>query len=596
MRYLSFFFAPFLLSFIFTPVVRVAAARFGIVARPKEDRWHKKVIPLLGGAAIFASFLASYLFLLPRDLISAGFVIGVSSIFILGLIDDVKRLSPQNKLLGQIICASLAVVFGINIKLIPFPVIAVPLTILWLVTIANSFNLLDNMDGLSCGVGLIASMTLFVCSLLLKNDAVAFASLILVGAAAGFLPYNFYPARIFMGDCGAMFIGFCLACLAVQGTWKQASNLFMVLFMPVLALAVPIFDTAFVTITRKMDGVSIVRGGKDHTSHRLVFLGLNERRAVVILYVISAIFGLAALASLYLKVYASALIIAVLLIVFFAFGIFLGNSAPFGRMPSRRPNEDISYYKDETALVEAVVRYKRVIFEILCDLCLICIAYLASYVLRYEGVIDNYNFSLIARSLPIIIVIKLSAFFVMGVYGSIWRYIGLSGIMDIVKGVVAGSSVSVVVLLILFRFQGFSRMIFVLDAMILFILMAAVRVAFRLFREHFFVSFDKKGRRVLIAGAGDTGDAFLREIRKNKTLNYRPVGFIDDDLKKVGRKIQGVKVMGTRTAIPCIVKDKQIDEIIIAMPSADRKTIDNIAAICKESAVEYREISGIYWK
>jgi UDP-GlcNAc:undecaprenyl-phosphate GlcNAc-1-phosphate transferase len=596
MKYFMLFIVPFLLSLALTPLVKFIATKVGIVAKPKEDRWHNKVVPLLGGVSIYVSFLVGYLLFLPKASMPLGLIVGVTSIFILGLIDDIKGLSPQNKIIGQIICASLAIMFGVIIKIIEIPVVAIPLTILWMVGIANAFNLLDNMDGLSSGVAVIATTTLFVCSLLLKNYEVAAASLVLIGATLGFLPYNFYPAKIFMGDCGAMFIGFTLACLTVEGTWKQASNLFIVLFTPVLALAVPIFDTVFVTITRKIDGVSIAKGGKDHTSHRLVFLGLPERKAVIILYVISAAFGLAALASLYLKIYISAVMIALLLISFFAFGIFLSQSSSFKRGPVKVKDEEVPYYKDETALVDALIQYKRVILEILCDLCLICIAYLSSYIIRYEGVIDSYNFGLIAKSLPIIIALKLGAFFVTGIYGNFWRYFGLSELLDIAKGIFVGSIASVSVLLVVFRFKGFSRMIFLLDAMILLILMAGVRIAFRLFREHLFVSFETRGRKILIAGAGDTGDAFLREIRKNKGLNYRPVGFIDDDFAKLGRRIQGVKVLGTRTDIPGLVKEKEIDEIIIAMPSVDRKTIENIAAICRESGVAYREISGIFWK
>ena len=596
MKYLIFFIVPFLLSVLLTPLVKVIASKLGIVARPKEDRWHKKVVPLLGGTSIYVSFLISWLLFLPKSSMPLGLIVGATSIFILGLIDDIKGLSPQNKIIGQIVCASLAVIFGVIIKIIPLPIVAIPLTILWIVGIANAFNLLDNMDGLSNGVAVIAAMTLFVCSLMLKNYEIANASLILAGATLGFLPYNFYPAKIFMGDCGAMFIGFALACLTIEGTWKQASNLFIVLFTPVLALAVPIFDTVFVTITRKIDGISIAKGGKDHTSHRLVFLGLPEKKAVIILYVISVLFGLAALASLYLKIYISAVIIALLLISFFAFGIFLNQSGSFKREPVKAKDEEVPYYKDETALADALIQYKRVILEILCDLCLICIAYLSSYIIRYEGVVNSYNFGLIAMSLPIIIAVKLSAFYVMGVYGNIWRYFGLRELLDIAKGIFVGSIASVMVLLIAFRFGGFSRMIFLLDAMILLILMSGVRIAFRLFREHLFVSFETRGRKILIAGAGDTGDAFLREIRKNRNLNYSPIGFIDDDLAKLGRRIQGIKVLGTRTDIHGLVKEKAIDEIVIAMPSVDRKTIENIEAICRESGVAYREISGIFWK
>ncbi len=594
MKYLVLFSAAFCISFFLTPAVKAVAKRLGIVARPKEDRWHKDVIPLLGGVSLYAAFLIPYLIFVRKAGDPIGLVIGVTAIFILGLIDDIIGLTPQAKIVGQIICASLAIIFGVVINIIPFAAFAIPLTILWIVGISNSFNLLDNMDGLSCGVAAIASLVLFLCSLLLHNYEVALISLVLSGAALGFLPHNIYPAKIFMGDCGAMFLGFTLASLAIAGTWKQASNLFIVLLMPILALAVPIFDTAFVAITRKMDGRALAKGGKDHASHRLVFLGLPEKKAVLTLYAISIVFGLAALASLYLKIYVSAIIITLLLISFFAFGTFLGRSLPLKKEKSKAASGAAPYYKNESDLIDAVIKYKRAVLEIVCDFCLICIAYISSYIIRYEGIIDHFNFGLIARSLPFIIVIKLGAFYISGVYGNIWRYIGLSELLNIVKGVILGSIGSILLILVMFRFEGFSRMIFILDAMILLILVSGVRIAFRLFREHIFVSLETRGKNILIMGAGDAGDAFLREIRKNRGLNYRPVGFIDDDLSKLGRRIQGIPVLGARADIPNLVREKAIVEVVITIPSADSKTINDIMAVCREAGVEQRQTSGTY--
>lgn len=596
MKYAYLFSAAFFLTFVITPLVKFAAGRLGIVAKPKEDRWHKNVIPLMGGVAIFAAFMMTYLASLHGTKVNLGLVVGCTAIFILGVADDLWGLSPQTKLVGQIVCASLAVIFGVMIKGIPFAAVAIPLTILWIVGITNSFNLLDNMDGLSAGVAAIASATLFACSLALNEPGIASIALILTGASLGFLPHNFYPAKIFMGDCGAMFLGFTLASLTVMGTWKDASHLFMVLLVPVLVLAVPIFDTIFVAVTRTIDGRSVAKGGKDHTSHRMVFLGWQERKAVIVLYFVSILFGLAAYISLHVKIYVGAIITVLLLIVVGAFGIFL-NQTTRAKRPMPEPlSKEVSYYKNESELIEALIKYKRVIFEVLCDFVLICIAYISSYIMRYEGIIDHYNFGLIARSLPVLIVIKLLSFSISGVYGNIWRYIGLNELLNIVKGVVIGSVASVVVLVVAFRFEGFSRMIFVLDAMVLLILMSAVRIAFRLFREQIFVSLDGRERRILIFGAGDAGDAFLREIRKNRSLNYRPVGFIDDDPFKQGRRMQGIPVVGVRSDIPKLVEDMDIDEVIIAIPSADRKTKDDIEAICRESGAEYHQVSGIYLK
>ena len=594
MKFAYLFLTAFFISFLLTPLVNLIALRAGVVAKPKEDRWHKKVVPLMGGVAIYAAFLITYLIYLRGAKGGFGLLLGATSIFLLGVVDDLRGLSPQAKLIGQIVCASLAVISGVTINIIP-PVIAIPLTILWIVGITNSFNLLDNMDGLSSGVAAIASLTVFACALALKNYETAFISLVLAAAALGFLPHNFYPARIFMGDCGAMFLGFTLASITIMGTWKELSHLFLVLFIPVLALAVPIFDTIFVTVTRTIDGKSVAKGGRDHTSHRMVFLGWHERRAVTSLYLISLLFGLTAYISLHVKTYVSAIIVALLLIVVFSLGVFLNQTTRRREeIAPLKPPRDVSYYKNQYELVDSLIKYKRVIFEVMCDFFLICIAYISSYIIRYEGIIDPYNFGLIAKSLPLLIVINLLAFFITGVYGNIWRYIGLNEILNIVKGIILGSAVSVAAVAVVFRFYGFSRMIFVLDAMILLILMSAVRIAFRLFKEQIFVSLDSKGKRILIFGAGDTGDAFLREVRKNRSFNYWPVGFVDDDQSKQGRRIKGVKVLGVRSDIPQLVDEHSIEEVIIAIPSADDKTKEDIEAICRESGVGYHQVNGIY--
>lgn len=594
MKFAYLFLMAFFISFLFTPLLKLIAVHAGIVAKPKEDRWHKKVVPLMGGVAIYAAFLVTYLVYLRGVKGGFGLLLGGTSIFLLGVADDLMGLSPQAKLIGQIVCASLAAIFGVTTNMIP-SAIAIPLTILWIVGITNSFNLLDNMDGLSAGVAAIASFTVFACALELKNYEMASFSLILTGAALGFLPHNFYPAKIFMGDCGAMFLGFMLASITVIGTWKEVSHLFLVLFIPVLALAVPIFDTIFVTVTRTIDGRSVAKGGKDHTSHRMVFLGWHERRAVTVLYLIAILFGFAAYISLHVKLYVSAIMVALLLIVVFSFGVFLNHTTRRKEeIAPLMPPRDVSYYKNQYELIDSLIKYKRAIFEVMCDFCLICIAYFSSYIIRYEGIIDRFNFELIAKSLPILIVINLIAFSITGVYGNIWRYIGLNEILNIVKGIMLGSAFSVAAIAVAFRFIGFSRMIFILDAMILLILMSAVRIAFRLFREQVFVSLDSKGKRILIFGAGDTGDAFLREVRKNRSFNYWPVGFVDDDQSKQGRRIKGVAVLGIRSDIPQLVEEHSIEEVIIAIPSAPDKTKEDIEAICRESGVEYHQVSGIY--
>ncbi|MBI3814173.1 MAG: undecaprenyl/decaprenyl-phosphate alpha-N-acetylglucosaminyl 1-phosphate transferase, partial [Nitrospinae bacterium] len=260
-KYLLVSLASFTVSLILTPFVKVLATRFGKVAEVRGDRWHKKPTPLLGGIAIWASWLIIAILFTPDFQYKLPLLLSATAIFILGLIDDIVTLNPQIKLVGQIIIASLLIASGVIIEIIPYPVVSIPLTILWLVGITNSFNLLDNMDGLSAGIAAIVSLSFGIFSIQYGDTGIALSAFILAGASIGFLVYNFNPAKIFMGDCGSMFLGFTLASLTILKTWREASNLIATLIVPLLILGIPIFDTTFVTLTRKLRGTPISQGG-----------------------------------------------------------------------------------------------------------------------------------------------------------------------------------------------------------------------------------------------------------------------------------------------------------------------------------------------
>jgi UDP-GlcNAc:undecaprenyl-phosphate GlcNAc-1-phosphate transferase len=326
MTYLIFFCVTLLVSAALTPLVKIIAVKTGYVVQPRQDRWHKKPTPLLGGIAIFLSFSASYLLAFGFDRKTMPVLIGGFLIFLLGLVDDLKRLNPQVKLIGQITVAAVLISLDVVIKIIPYPVIAIPVTFLWIVGITNSFNLLDNMDCLSAGTAAICALALFAFSLSSGDRSVALCSILLAGACAGFLFYNFNPASIFMGDCGSMFLGCTLAAIAIIGTVQHVSGLFVAVLIPLFILGIPIFDTVFVTFFRKVRGQPVSQGGRDHVSHRLVNMGLSERNAVLVLYVISALFGAGAL--FYNRISPFVIVICLILVILglFYFGVFLGQS------------------------------------------------------------------------------------------------------------------------------------------------------------------------------------------------------------------------------------------------------------------------------
>lgn len=592
MQYIKFFLIPLALSLIFTPLVRLIAINSGLVSFPRADRWHKRPTALLGGVGIYAATIMPALFLLNiRDKNVLGLIFGATILFAVGLIDDKFHFTPYAKLFSQIIAGCIAIFFGVIMGLpsgISF--LSIPLTLLWIVGVTNSFNLLDNMDGLSAGIAVIASTTLFFSSLIFSNNPLGIYGLILSGAALGFLPYNFNPAKIFMGDSGSMFLGFSLAVISIAGTTRHLSNLLIAMFVPVLILSVPIFDTLFVMALRKIQGRNIFEGGKDHTSHHLVILGISQRKTVVLLYSISIAFSLVAILYSRLNVFVISVIAILAVIILLFFGFFLTEEVSRKRDAKRK--QDRQNKDDSKTVLNSVFMYKRRIVEILLDFMLICIAYYSAYFLRFEGELLHRNLFLIKESIVWIILIKMTVFFTFGLYRGVWRYISISDLLTIFKVVSVGSVASILFLTFKFRFQEYSRAVFFIDYILLLFLIAGIRIMFRLLGE-FFSRAREKGDNILIFGAGDTGEMVMREIKRNKELKLNPVGFVDDDPSKMGNKIQGVAVLGNRDKIKDLVRMYGIKEVLIAVQRIDIEDFADIAKICKVCGISYRKIKGI---
>ncbi|MBI2369607.1 MAG: hypothetical protein HYV08_05100 [Deltaproteobacteria bacterium] len=555
----------FLISVALTPVARALALRAGAVASPRQDRWHREPTPLLGGIAVYVAFVTSLALFLPRGQAFWAIVAGSSWLFLVGLADDLISLRPPIKLIGQIIGASLLVSWGISIEVIDWPPLRVLLTLLWLLVITNAFNLIDNMDGLCAGVALISSAFLGVSLALHGMADLSRVAWGMAGAAAGFLVFNFRPARIFLGDSGSMTLGFGLAALTLVGSWKEVSNLGAMIMVPVLLLGVPIFDTALVTAARTFQGRPISQGGKDHSSHRLVALGLSETGAVLVLYGVAVALGLLALAAEFLQL---------LWIVFLT------------------PLLAARALEGKGVLINTVFLYKQQLVEVIVDCVLIAAAYLGAYLLRFEQGIHREDLELFRDSLPLVLVLKLMSFHLCGLYQGMWRHVGLPDLVAIVKAVALGSTGSVAALVLLRRFEGYSRAVFVIDAILLLLLVAGSRVLLRVLHEYVFQTA-REGRRVMIVGAGDAGELLLLEIRKNRRLGWVPVCFIDDDPRKQGRRIQGVPVLGGRTEIPRVTSELGIEEIVVAIPSATRAQLEAIARCCAQAGVRHREMNGI---
>lgn len=312
-EYVLSFFIAFIIAFFTTPLVRKIAFKIGAVDVPRDTRRvHKKPIPRLGGLAIFAGFIVAVLFtnisrildtgILFEDYRVVGLLIGTIIIVVVGIIDDIKPLKAWVKLIFQIIAALIVVKSGIRIEEISNPfsptgmtflgMLSTPITVVWIVGITNAINFIDGLDGLAAGVASIASLSLLFISIFDEQTGAVFLTAALAGAALGFLPFNFNPAKIFMGDTGSTFLGFALASISVMGLVKSYAAIAVA--VPLLVLGLPIFDTAFAILRRLFNGKSIMEADRGHLHHKLIDMGFTQKQTVVTLYIISAFLGICA--------------------------------------------------------------------------------------------------------------------------------------------------------------------------------------------------------------------------------------------------------------------------------------------------------------
>jgi UDP-GlcNAc:undecaprenyl-phosphate GlcNAc-1-phosphate transferase len=280
-----------------TPVMRRIALRLGIIDQPSARKLHVNPVPLLGGVAIYGAFIAAVLLFGNRYRLNEliGILVGASLVSFLGVWDDRRSLSPLLKLVGQILAASILVISGVRIGTFAWEPLNIAVTLGWVVVITNAMNLLDNMDGLSGGVGAIAAIFFLLLAAMNDQILVGALSAALVGACLGFLVYNLNPASIFMGDAGSLFLGFILAAVAIKLRFPEGVQI-VTWMVPVLILGLPLFDTTLVIVSRLRRGLNpLTTPGKDHVSHRLVAMGNTRREAVLICYLVCAGLGVVAL-------------------------------------------------------------------------------------------------------------------------------------------------------------------------------------------------------------------------------------------------------------------------------------------------------------
>lgn len=330
-------FAAFLAAYLLTPVMMKVALRIGAVDKPNERKVHKGIITRIGGVAIFGGFMVGALLMQDLSIRAWGLLISGTMIMLLGLVDDIKGISPKVKLLGQIAAALVLVYFGVQVKFVTNPftggiislgVLSIPVTVFWVTGMSNAVNLIDGLDGLAAGVSAIAAVTLAVVAWTQGQFEAVYLALFLAAAALGFLRFNFHPAKLFMGDCGSLFLGFILGVLAVMGLSKGAT--IISLFIPIIILGIPILDTFFAIVRRFFNNKPIFQADKGHLHHRLLDMGLSHKQTVLVIYAITLLLGSSAVLLTMLTTAQSVLILISISIVILLgadrIGIITGKS------------------------------------------------------------------------------------------------------------------------------------------------------------------------------------------------------------------------------------------------------------------------------
>ena len=540
----------------------------GLVSTPDPN--HPHPVPVGGGVALWMAVLGCLVTLAAtgHEVGPLGYpFVGASVLFVAGVWDDVRLLEPRTKLVIQVGAAALVVIGGVT-----FPLgeglewVAVPLTILWFVGVCNAFNLIDNMDGMLPGVAAVAAFFVGVFAFATGRAETGLLSFVVAGAALGFLPFNLPPARIFMGDSGSMFLGFLLAALAIGESWVGTTHLAFTILAPTLLLAVPIFNTTFVTVTRKLSGVPLSRGKADHINYRLLAHGLSRGRALLAVYVLSALAGTVGVLVVSSSPLAYAAGASLFLILLLYLGVFLyqGRVTHFEagfRVERTRPGWEESPWYRWVIRVVAVAGDVVLVFGA---------AYLAFF-LRFDGRIPGDQLQNLAAVLPYLIVFRVALALMMGVYETQW-HLGLArDALRLVTALVLGSLLFTAVLFVL-RPPSFPRTVIAIEGLLSLLFFGLTRLGVRALGEVTSLEWgSREGRRTIIAGSRDGVVTVFRALRNRERTGapYHVIGFADDHPIAHRSLVGGVRVLGPASKIVALARLYDADHVIFTFPYLD---------------------------
>jgi len=527
-------------------------------------------------------------------------VVSLTIVLFLGIWDDLKPLTPGKKFLGQVLAASIVYLAGFRISAITHPLstelldlgfFAYPLTIIWIVGITNAFNLIDGLDGLASGVGLIVSITIFSISLIRHDATTAMMALLLAGSLLGFLRYNFQGAKIFLGDSGSLFIGFTLAILSMQSSTKGSTA--FAIIIPMLALGLPIMDTFLSMIRRLIKSIlpsdrkytglkgkisTMFHPDRGHIHHQLVARGLSHRKVVLLLYLVSCLFGLGAFAVTFTNNFGASLIITAI-----AIATFVGISQlRYREMAVLRNGLFLPMY--EWPLFQSSV------FLSFLDLAIIIAAFLAGNKLAYRGNSPLLSGTPFLTGLALTAGVQMGAFYAVGIYKHAIGQFGLGDILKIVKGVSVTVAITWFALLIVPGMRAMADPTFLLlDFFILLSLLLSARSSFRILNYLSRKEGKESCTKVLIYGADSNGLMLLQRFIHDDSLKYCPVGFLDEDPRLEGRRLDGYPIFGGHRKVARLAQTKNISEIIIAGGTVNPVVYDRLCAICREWGISLKQ-------
>jgi UDP-GlcNAc:undecaprenyl-phosphate/decaprenyl-phosphate GlcNAc-1-phosphate transferase len=588
-----------------TPLVRYMARCVGAVDQPGGRKIHAIPTPRLGGVSVVVSGVLTVLIVWGLEHGTGGVVrvelgawkpvfFGGAIVFLLGVWDDVRPIPAGVKFVLQGVAAGVAIWCGILVEHISLlggsriylGILALPLTFVWIIGIMNAFNLVDGLDGLAAGLAIIAAgsiATIFF----LRGDVQDTLLLILLGALLGFLPYNFNPASIFLGDSGSLVVGYVLAVTAITGSQKGATT--MAVVTPLLVFGLPIVDTLLSMVRRFVGSLRMLESQKAtlkerfcrakrmfeadqrHIHHRLLALGFSHRNAVLVLYALAL--GLASLALLLvLAHYRNAGII--LLAIGLATYIGL-RKLGYEEIALFRPVTLLRWYESFT--------FNRLFFLGFVDMTLITAAYGGAFVLKYELPWSPALKAWHIGTLPLVLIVQLASLYALGLYRGVWRAAEISDLIRVVCTILPAVAMSYIVTLASLTPVDTLRF-FLLDALLLSSLMVGLRSTYRVL-DYLQQRDNVTGAAALIYGAGRGGQLVLRELLQNPRFGLRPIGFLDDDPRLQGRRVNGMPIRGAVADLSAIIKAQSVSQLIVASRYITSDRLHQALRVCQERRI-----------